>query len=165
MVEAIFYDSNIVVGISFVLFFALLAYLGVHKFLGQKLDERAQGIRDELNEAKRLREEAQEIFAEFERKQKAVEGQAAEIVANAEAEAAAAAERAKADIANSIERRLKAADEQIALAESNAVKEVKDRAVAVAIGAAQEVLTAKLGADKAQGLTDAAIADVAKRLH
>ena len=165
MIEAIFYDSNIVVGISFVLFFGMLAYLGVHKFLGQKLDERAQGIRDELDEAKRLREEAQEIFAEFERKQKAVEVQAAEIVANAEAEAAAAAERAKADIANSIERRLKAADEQIALAESNAVKEVKDRAVAVAIGAAQEVLTAKLGADQAQGLTDAAIADVAKRLH
>lgn len=161
----IFYNSDIVVGISFVLFFGLLGYLGVYKLLGQKLDERAEGIRNELNEAKRLREEAQEIFAEFERKQKAVEGQAAEIVTHAEAEAEAAAERAKADIAASVERRLKAADEQIALAEANAVKEVKDRAVKVAIEAAQEVLTAKLGADQAQGLTDAAIADVAKRLH
>ncbi|MFK7943985.1 MAG: ATP F0F1 synthase subunit B [Paracoccaceae bacterium] len=161
----IFYNSDITVGISFVVFFSLLAYLGVYKLIGQKLDDRAQGIRDELDAAKRLREEAQEIFAEFERKQKAVEGQAAEIVAHAEAEAAAAAERAKDDIANSIERRLKGADDQIALAESNAIKQVKDHAVSVAIQAAQDVLTAKLGAEKARGLTDAAIQDVAKRLH
>ena len=147
------------------LFFCLLAYLGVHKLLAGKLDERAQGIRDELDEAKRLREEAQEIFDEFERKHKAVEGQAAEIVAHAEAEAAAMAERAKEDIANSIERRLRGADEQIALAEANAVKAVKDRAVAVAIEAAQEVLSAKLGAKQAKGLTDAAIKDIATRLH
>ena len=161
----IFYNSTLVVGISLFLFLALLAYLGVHKFLGSKLDERAQGIRDELDEAKRLREEAQEIFAEFERKQKAVEVQAEEIVAHAQEEAAAAAERGKADIAASVERRLKAADEQIALAEANAVREVKDKAVAVAVAAAQEVLTSKLGGDQAQSLVDGAIADVGKRLH
>ena len=148
----IFYNSTLVVGIALVLFFGLLAYLGVHKVIGGKLDERAQGIRDELDEARKLREEAQELFAEFERKQKEVEGQAAEIVEHAKAEAEAAAVRAKEDIANSIERRLRAADDQIALAESNAVKEVKDKAVSVAIAAAQEVLTSNLGGDKAEGL-------------
>ena len=161
----IFYNSTLVVGIALVLFFGLLAYLGVHKVIGGKLDERAQGIRDELDEARKLREEAQELFAEFERKQKEVEGQAAEIVEHAKAEAEAAAARAKDEIAGSIERRLRAADDQIALAEANAVKEVKDRAVSVAISAAQEVLTSNLGDDKAEGLVENAIKDVGARLH
>ena len=159
------YNTNIVTGISFVLFFALLAYLGVPKMLGGLLDKRADGIREELNEAKRLREEAQELFAEFERKHKAVGAQADEIVAQAKAEAEAAAEKAKADLKVSIERRLKAADDQIALAESDAVKEVKDKAVAVAIAAATKVLSDKLGSSQAEGLVDAAIKDVGARLH
>jgi F-type H+-transporting ATPase subunit b len=161
----IFYNTDFTVAISWFLFLGLLAYLGVHKLLGKKLDERADTIREELAEARRLREEAQEVFAEFERKQAEVQGQADEIVAHAKQEAEAAAERAKADLAVSIERRLKAADEQIALAESDAVKEVKDKAVSVAIAAATEVLTAKLGDDKAEGLVDAAIKDVGARLH
>ncbi len=160
-----FYNSTYVVGLSFFLFLALLGYLGVHKFLGKALDDRAEGIRSELNDAKRLREEAQELFAEFERKQKAVEGQAEEIISRAKAEAEAAAVKAKEDLAVSIERRLKAADDQIALAESEAVKEVKDKAVSVAIAAASQILTERLGTDKAEGLVDAAIKDVGARLH
>lgn len=159
------YDTNIVTAISFVLFFALLAYLGVHKMLGGLLDKRADGIRTELQDAKQLREEAQELFAEFERKHKAVGAQTEEIVAHAKSEAQAAAEKAKADLAISIERRLKAADDQIALAESDAVKQVKDQAVTVAIAAATKVLTEKLGAEQAEGLVDNAIKDVGARLH
>lgn len=159
------YDSNIVVAISLALFFGLLWYLGVHKFLGKALDNRADKIRNELEEARALREEAQATFAEFERKQREVEAQADEIVEHAKAEAQAAAERAKAEIAESIERRLKAADDQIGLAEANAVKEVKDKAVTVAIAAASEVLSSKLSADKAKDLVDTAIKDVGDRLH
>ena len=161
----ILYNSTYTVAISLFLFIALLGYLGVHKVIGKKLDERADGIRDELNDAKRLREEAQELFAEFERKQKAVEGQAEEIISRAKSEAEAAAVKAKEDLAVSIERRLKAADDQIALAESEAVKEVKDKAVSVAIAAASKVLSERLGSDKAEGLVDAAIKDVGARLH
>ena len=161
----IFYDSTLVVAIALVLFLALLAYLGVHKLVGGKLDERAQGIRNELDEARKLREEAQELFAEFERKQKEVEGQAAEIVEHAKAEAEAAAVRAKDEIAGSIERRLRAADDQIALAEANAIKEVKDRAVSVAIAAAQEVLTSNLDDSKAENLVEGAIREVGAKLH
>jgi F-type H+-transporting ATPase subunit b len=161
----IWYNSNFVVGVAFVLFLLLLLYLGVHRFIGRALDERAARIRAELNEARQLREEAQELFAEFERKQRQVAGQADEIVAHARAEAEAAAERAKADIKVSIERRLKAADEQIALAESNAVRQVKDRAVAIAIAAASDVLRARLGQDRAHGLVDEAIEEVGRKLH
>ena len=161
----IWYNSNFVVGVAFVLFLLLLFYLGVHRFIAKALDDRAGRIRAELNEARQLREEAQELFAEFERKQRQVAGQADEIVAHARAEAEAAAERAKADLKASIERRLKAADEQIAMAESNAVRQVKDQAVAVAIAAAADVLRARLGEDRARGLVDDAIEEVGRKLH
>jgi F-type H+-transporting ATPase subunit b len=161
----IWYNSNFTVGVAFVLFLALLWYLGVHRMIGRALDDRAVKIRAELDEARRLREEAQELFADFERKQKQVAGQADEIVAHARAEAEQAAERAKADLEVSIQRRLKAADEQIALAEATAIRQVKDRAVAVAIAAAADVLRERLGEDRQQQLVDQAIEDVGKRLH
>ena len=158
-------DSYFVVALSFVLFFGLLAYLGVHKFLGAKLDERADRIREELDEVRRLREEAQATFAEFERKQREVQGQADEIVAHAKHEAEQAAEIAKADLAASIERRLKGADEQIAMAEASAVREVRDRAVQVAIAAAAEVMASQMTAEKADALVEDAIKSVGERLH
>ena len=158
-------DSYFVVALSFVLFFGLLAYLGVHKFLAAKLDDRADRIREELDEVRRLREEAQATFAEFERKQREVQGQADEIVAHAKHEAEQAAEIAKADLAASIERRLKGADEQIAMAEASAVREVRDRAVQVAIAAAAEVMASQMTVERADALVDDAIKNVGERLH
>ena len=158
-------DSHFVVGISFVVFFGLLAYLGVHKLIGRALDDRAGRIREELDEVRRLREEAQAIFAEFERKHREVDTQVGEIVAHAKAEAEQAAEQAKADLAASIERRLKGAEEQIAMAEANAVREVRDRAVQVAIAAAAEVMAARLTTGDADALVDDAIRSVGERLH
>ena len=162
---SLLYDSYFVVALSFVLFFGLLAYLGVHKFVLKALDARADRIRDELDEVRKLREDAQATFAEFERKQRDVEGQAQEIVEHAKREAEQAAEKAKADLADSIARRLKAADEQIAMAESNAVREVRDRAVQVAIAAAAEVMASRLSDDKVDALVDDAIKRVGERLH
>ncbi len=158
-------DSYFVVGIALALFIGLLAYLGVHKFLAKALDARADRIREELDEARRLREEAQATFAEFERRSREVQSQAEEIVTHAKAEAEKAAEIAKAELAASIERRLKAADEQIAMAEANAVREVKDKAVQVAIAAAAEVMAAGMTDDKANALVDDAIKRVGDRLH
>jgi F-type H+-transporting ATPase subunit b len=158
-------DSHFVVGISFFLFLGLLAYLGVHKLLASKLDERSDRIREELDEVRRLREEAQATFAEFERMQREVHSQADEIVAHAKVEAEQAAKIAMADLAASIERRLKGADEQIGMAEANAVREVRDRAVQVAIAAAAEVIASGLTADKADALIDNAIKSVGERLH
>lgn len=162
---SILYNSTLVVGLSVVIFFVLLWYLGVHKFLGKKLDERAQAIRSELDEARKLREEAQELFAEFERKQKQVQEQAEDITAKARQEAEAAAVRAKEDIKVSIDRRMKAADEQIALAEQNAIKEVRDRAAAIAIAAAAEVLANRIGDSEDDRLIQNAIEKVSTRLH
>ncbi|MEM7269805.1 MAG: ATP F0F1 synthase subunit B [Pseudomonadota bacterium] len=162
---AFFGDSNLVVTLSTVLFVALLIYLKVPGLLAKLLDDRAAKIKDELDEARRLREEAQTLLASYEKKQKEVEGQAQQIVANAKAEAERAAEAAKADLAKSIERRLKAADDQIASAEASAVKEVRDRAIAVATEAASSVIAKKMTAKSGNDLIDAAIKEVGAKLH
>jgi F-type H+-transporting ATPase subunit b len=162
---SLLHDSHFVVGIAFVLFVALLGYLGVHKLLLGKLDERADRIRNELDEVRRLREDAQATFAEFERKHREVQGKADEIVAHAKHEAEQAAVHAKADLAASIERRLRGADEQIAMAEANAIREVRNQAVQVAIAAAAEVMASRLTPAKADALIDDAIKNVGERLH
>ncbi len=162
---SLFYDSHFVVGIAFFLFLGLLGYLGVHKFLAKGLDDRAARIRAELDEARRLREEAQATFAEFERKQREVQSQAEEIISHARIEAEQAAERAKADLAGSIERRLKGADEQIGMAEANALREVRDRAIQIAIAAAAEVMQARMTGAHADALVNDAIKAVGEKLH
>ncbi|MEO0623336.1 MAG: ATP F0F1 synthase subunit B [Pseudomonadota bacterium] len=160
-----YYDSNVVVLISFVLFFAVLYRFGVHTMIFGALDARAERIKNELDEARRLREEAQATFAEFERKQKEVAAQAEDIVTHAREEAEAAAVKAREDLAGSIERRLRAADEQIAMAEQQAVRAVKNKAVEVAIAAAGRVIAERLGDDKADALIDDSIKTVGARLH
>lgn len=159
------YDTNIVVLIAFLLFVGLLAYVGVHRILFRMLDQRAEKIRDELDEARRLREEAQSLLAGYERRQREVEEQAAAIVSRAHKDAEEAAAQAKADIEASVERRLKAAEEQIGLAEEAAIREVRNRAIEVATAAAAEVLASKVEGEKADGLIDKAIETVGARLN
>ena len=137
-------NTNIVVGIGFVIFLAILVYYKVPAMLAAKLDERSVRIRADLDEARALRDEAQALLAAYERRQKEVAVQAEEIVTAARQEALRAAEAAKVDIRATVDRRLATATEQIAAAEQAAVREVKDRAVALAVAAAGDVLKAGL---------------------
>ncbi len=158
-------NTDIVVAIAFVVFIGILLYVGVPKIVSKMLDERADKIRGEIDEAKALREEAQSLLASFERKQKEVQAQADKIVASAKEEAEAAAVKAKADLKSSIARRMAAAEDQIASAEASAVQEVRDKAVIVAIDAARDVITKNLKAADQGSLIDDAIAEVGKKLH
>ena len=158
-------NTNIVVGIGFVIFVGILVYFGVPGLLTKMLDKRAVKIRADLDEARALREEAQSLLASFERRQKEVAVQAEEIVVAARHEAEAAAEAAKEDIRKSVARRLHAATEQIEAAEQAAVRQIRDRAVAVAIAAAGDVMKGGMKADAANALIDAAIRDVGAKLH
>ena len=162
---AILYDTYFVVALAFVLFLAILYRYRVQDMLFSTLDARAERIRKELDDAKRLREEAQSLLASYERKQKEVEGLAQEIIARAEEDAKAAAEQAKKDLAVSLERRMKAASEQIASAEAAAVKQVKDRAVTIAVDAAGAVIAKAMTKKAADKRIDDAIAEVGRRLH
>ena len=158
-------NTNFVVLVAFLLFVGVLLYLKVPSLLGGMLDKRAEGIQAELDEARALREEAQTLLAGYERKQKEVQDQSERIIAHAKEEAKVAAEQAKADLKVSIARRMAAAEDQIASAEAAALKEVRDRAVSIAIGAAKDVIAKQMTADDANKLIDSAIADVDAKLH
>lgn len=158
-------NTNFVVSIAFVLFIGVLLYLKVPKLVAKMLDDRAAGIRTEIDDARALQEEAKTILASYERKRKEVAEHTVSIIASAKAEAEAAAEQAKADLKETIARRLVAAEEQIQSAQEAAVREVKDKAVAVAIAAASDVINKGMAAKDANGLIDAAIKDVGAKLH
>ena len=159
------HNTNFVVLLAFILFLAILVYFKVPGLIGGLLDKRSATIQSELDEARALREEAQSLLASYERKQKEVQDQADRIVASAKSEADAAAEQAKADLEVTIARRLKAAEEQIENAEQNALREVRDRAITVAIAAAREVIASKMTADKAGAMIDSSIEEVKARLN
>lgn len=158
-------NTDFVVLLGFLLFIGILVYAGVPGMVGGKLDERADDIRKELDDARALREEAQTLLASFERKQREVQAQADDIVKTAKADAQAAAEQAKKDLASSVARRLAAAEDQIASAEASAIKEVRDQAITVAVAAATDVIAKQMTAAAANKLIDAAIADVDTKLH
>lgn len=159
------HNTNFVVLLAFILFIGVLFYFKVPGMLGGLLDKRAEGIQSELDEAKALREEAQTLLASYERKQKEMAEQADRIVAEAKREAEAAADQAKEDLKLSIARRLQSAEDQIASAEASAVREVRDRAVSVAIAAAANVVASKTTAADQNSLIDDAIAQVKTKLH
>lgn len=158
-------NTDFVVTLGFLVFIGVLFYFKVPGMIGGALDNRAQGIQSELDEARALREEAQTLLASYERKQKEVQDQAAAIVAAAKEDAALAAEQAKADLEVSIARRLAAAQDQIASAEAGAVKEVRDQAITIAISAANEVIAKQMTTTEGNKLIDAAIAEVDAKLH
>lgn len=158
-------NTNFIVLLGFLVFIGVLFYFKVPGLLGQKLDERAEGIKSELDEARAVREEAQTLLASYERKQKEVQAQADRIVAHAKAEAAEASEQAKEDLKKSIARRIQAAEDQIASAEARAVKDVRDKAIAIAVAAAKDVVAKQMTATDGNKLIDDAISQVDAKLH
>ncbi len=158
-------NTNFVVTLAFILFVGFLIYMKVPGKIGELLDKRAEGIKSELDEARALREEAQALLASYERKQKDVQAQADRIVAQAKSEATAAAEQAREDLKKSIARRLQAAEDRIASAEADAVREVRDQAVTIAIAAAREVIAEQMTATEANKLIDSGIETVSAKLH
>lgn len=158
-------NTDFVVTLAFLLFVAVVFYFKVPSLLGGLLDKRAVGIKADLDEARSLREEAQTILSSYERKAREVQEQADQIVVAAKRDAQTAAEQAKAELKTTIARRLKAAEDQIASAEAQALREVKDRAVSIAVAAASEVLAKQMGPKEHSDMIDAGISEVEARLH
>jgi F-type H+-transporting ATPase subunit b len=158
-------NTNFIVTVSFLLFVGLLVYMKIPGKLLGMLDARAASIKADLAEARALREEAKELLASYDRKSREVQEQSARIVAMAKEEAEAAATQAKADLKVTIARRLAAATDRIASAEAAAVREVRERAVSVAIAAATDVLAKQMTTDAASASIDDAIDQVAAKMH
>ena len=136
----IFGNVTFWVFVSFVAFFGLLIYLKVPKMITGLLDERADMIRKEIEEAAQLREDAQSILADYQRKQREAEKEAEEIVAQAKEEAALLKAETEKTLHEQIERRTKLAEDKIAQAEAQAVADVKNTAASAAAGAARRLL-------------------------
>ncbi|MDM7459613.1 MAG: ATP F0F1 synthase subunit B [Paracoccus sp. (in: a-proteobacteria)] len=158
-------NTDFIVLLAFIAFIAILVYYKVPALLGGLLDKRAETIRNELEESRRLREEAQEIYASYERRAREVSSQAEAIVANAKREAEAQAAKAREDLERSIERRLQAAQDQIASAEADAIRVVRNQAIIASVAAAADILEAQMRAGNRSAGIDEAIEEVARRLN
>jgi F-type H+-transporting ATPase subunit b len=152
------------VGIAFILVVAL-AFRPVVRALGAGLDARSAKIKARIDEAARLREEAQEMLARYQRKQRDAMKEAEEIIAHAKAEAERLAAQSAKDLDASLKRREQQAMERIAQAEAQAVKEVQNLAVDVAVIAARDVLERSISASQAAALVDNAIQDLPRKFH
>lgn len=158
-------DPAFWVGIAFVMFVGLLIWKKVPKLITDALDKRADGIRTQLEEARALREEAQALLAEYQRKQRDAEQEAEKIVERAREEAERISADAKAALEASIERRTQLAQDKIAQAEAAAVKEVQAVAVDVATSTARKLIQEEMSQDKADALTEQVIKELPGHLN
>lgn len=158
------HDPTFWVAVALVLFIALIAK-PVGKMASKGLDDRAEKIKSELDEAERLRVEAQDLLAQYQRKQRDAASEAQAIIDAAKEEAERLDKEGRARIQASLERREKLAMDRIEMAEQQAIERVRARAIEVAIAAAETVLSASMTADKSNALVDDAIKDLPTRLH
>ena len=157
-------DNSFWATVALVLFFVVVAYFGVPKTVGKMLDARIRQIADELEGAKRLREEAAALLVEYEQKRVAAESEAESIIAAARDEAVRLTADAQTSLAELVARRTKAVEDKIAQAEAQAVAEVRARSADLAIEAARVVLTDEMS-NRGNQVVDRAIADVGSRLN
>jgi F-type H+-transporting ATPase subunit b len=129
------------------------------------LDQRADAIRKELDEARRLREEAQDLLADYQQKQRRADDEAKAIIEQAEREAQAIKEQSEKALSESIERRSRIAEEKISRAEAQALSEVRGAVIEAATSAAEKVLASRVRGDTANGLVDQAIRDLRGKLN
>jgi F-type H+-transporting ATPase subunit b len=145
-------QSEFWVAVSFFIFMGVLVYLGVHRKVTSALDARALRISKELEEARRLREEAEKLLADYRRKLGDVVTEVDNIIALAANQAETLAAETRQSLKEHVDRRIKLAEERIARAEMEAVRELRNDAVDVAIAAAQNLIAAKLTPDRAKKL-------------
>ncbi len=153
------------VALGFFAFIALLGYVGVHRMLIKALDDRAGRIKAELDEARKLKDDAAQLLADYQRKRSEAENEAQEIIAGAKAEAERLAVEAKAKIEEFVARRTKMAEVKIAQAEAQAAADVRSAAADAAVAAAERILAQQAKGPLAGDLIAKGIEDVRKKLN
>jgi F-type H+-transporting ATPase subunit b len=153
------------VAVSFFLFLGLVFYFGVHKKIGTALDARAASISKEIDEARSLREEAEAVLADYRKKQGNAAQEAQAIVDLATKEAQALAAETSRNMKEQFERRMKLAEEKIARAEADAVRDVRAAAADAAVTAAQMVIAEKLTPETADKLVSQGIDALKSKLN
>lgn len=159
------FDASFWATVALFLFFALIFYMKVPGMLTKGLDDRSDKIRNDLEEARRLREEAQQVLAEYQRKRKEAEQEAEGIVSAAKREAEALTKDAERKTQEFISRRTALAEQKIAQAEGQALAEVKASAVDLAIEAAQSVIGKNMAGAGGNDMFKKSLAELKARMN
>lgn len=158
-------DASFWAFIGLLIFLGLMVYVKVPGMITKALDGRANKVRDELEEARRLREEAQAVLADFRRKTQNADDEADAIISQAKSEAERMTQEAETALEEMITRRTSAAEMRISQAEAQALKEVRASATDIAIAASEKLLADQAKGATAASLIDDAIADVKERIN
>ena len=158
-------DPEFWVGIGTLIFIGILLWKKVPAMLASSLDARAAAIAKELDDARRLREEAEALLAQYEKKRADADKEAAAIVTEAKAEAERYALEARAQIKAQVERRAKQAEEKIAQAEAQAVAEVRALAADAAVAAAEKLIASRLDDRRAADLIKRSLEEIPSKLN
>ncbi|SEM87802.1 ATP F0F1 synthase subunit B [Bradyrhizobium sp. OK095] len=160
-----FFDPETWVAIAFVILMVVFGYLGVFKKAMVALDHRADRIKAELDDATRLKQEAAKVLADYKARSATAEREAADIIANAKSEAERIATEAKAKMEDFVARRTKTAESKIALAEAQAVADVRAAAAEAAVQAASTILSHSVKGQVADDLLAKGITEVRQKLN
>ena len=159
-----FFNPEFWVGVAFLGFIALLIYYKVPGLVAKALDDRAALVRKELDEARKLRDEAAALLADYKRRQAGAQAEADAILARAKQEAATLAAESKAGLTEMLARRTKLAEDKIARAQDQATSEVRAAAIEAAVNASHSIIGSKLSGDAGADLVSRHIADVRAKL-
>jgi F-type H+-transporting ATPase subunit b len=159
------FEAEFWVAVAFVIFVGVLGYVHAHKRLVKSIDDRRERIKAELDEARRLKAEAEALLATYRRKQQEAEREAETIVASAKAEAERLAAEAETKIEEFVARRTKMAESKIAQAEAQALADVRSAAAELAVAAAEKILTRTVKDKVADDLLAKGIADFRAKLN
>ena len=160
-----FFDPETWVAIAFVILMVVFGYLGVFKSAMTALDHRAERIKAELDDATRLKQEAAKVLADYKARSASAEREAADIIANAKSEAERIATEAKAKMEDFVARRTKTAESKIALAEAQALADVRAAAAEAAVQAASTILSQSVKGQVADDLLAKGITEVRQKLN
>ena len=160
-----FAEPEFWVAVAFVILMGVFAYFGIHRTVLKAPDHRSERIKAELDDARRLKEEAAKLLAEYKARHAAAEREAQDIIASARAEAERIASEAKANMEDFVVRRTKTAESKIALAEAQAVADVRSAAATAAVTAASTILSQSVKGPVADDLLAKGIAEVRQKLN
>lgn len=152
------------VGVAFLGFLALLMYYKVPGLIAKALDDRADALRKEIEEARKLRDEAANLLADYKRRMADAQKEADAIVDRAKQEAAALAAESRTSLAEMLARRTKLAEDKISRAEAQATADVRAAAIEAAVGASHGVIASRLNGDAGHALVNKSIGDIKGKL-
>jgi F-type H+-transporting ATPase subunit b len=161
----LFAEPEFWVAVAFVILMGLFAYVGVHRTVLTTLDHRSERIKAELDDARRLKEEAAKVLAEYKARRASAEREAEEIISGAKADAERIATEAKAKMEDFVARRTKTAESKIALAEAQALADVRAAAAEAAVAAASTIMSQSVKGEVADDLLAKGIAEVRAKLN